>query len=307
MKKSCLILLVYLIGKSIFAQSCLPTGITFSSQSQIDSFQSDYPGCIEIDGDVVIEEDLDGNITSLNGLSVVNNIEGGLTIVNNSALINLSGLENLITIKAALFIGDNNSLTNLDGLSSLTSLGQPLTIARNSSLTNVNGLSNLDSILLSLVVIDNPVLTSLSGLDNIDYATFYSLTITNNNNLSICHVQSVCDFLEFDGFADISGNASGCISDSEVKALCLTSIDELLSSSEITIQVFPNPTKGIIQIKDVNLENWEFSLWSSTGILIKNQFVIDNNQIDLSPLPSGIYFLKMKNNDQFVIEKIIKE
>jgi hypothetical protein len=57
------------------AQSCLPEGITFNRQSQIDSFQVNYPGCTEIEGDVTIT----GNIIyDLNGLNVLTSIGGNL-------------------------------------------------------------------------------------------------------------------------------------------------------------------------------------------------------------------------------------
>ena len=48
---------------SQFYSFCLPEGITFTTQSQIDSFQVNYPGCTEIEGDL----DLQGSgITNLN-------------------------------------------------------------------------------------------------------------------------------------------------------------------------------------------------------------------------------------------------
>ena len=34
--------------------SCLPEGITFTTQEQIDNFQINYPGCTEIEGNVMI-------------------------------------------------------------------------------------------------------------------------------------------------------------------------------------------------------------------------------------------------------------
>jgi len=58
-----------------FSQPCLPSGITFSTQEQIDNFQTNYPNCTEIEGDVIIE----GNdITNLDGLSVLTAIGGFL-------------------------------------------------------------------------------------------------------------------------------------------------------------------------------------------------------------------------------------
>jgi len=50
---------------SASSQSCLPEGITFTTQTQIDYFQSLYPGCTQIEGDVTI---IETNITNLNGL-----------------------------------------------------------------------------------------------------------------------------------------------------------------------------------------------------------------------------------------------
>jgi hypothetical protein len=48
--------------------TCLPEGINFTTQAQIDNFQTNYPGCTEIEGDVLI---LGSNITNLTGLSVL--------------------------------------------------------------------------------------------------------------------------------------------------------------------------------------------------------------------------------------------
>ena len=82
------------------AQSCLPEGITFTTQEHIDSFQVNYPGCNAIEGDVQITY----NITNLNGLSVLTSIGGDLAIYYNG-LTNLTGLEGLTSIGGGLEIG----------------------------------------------------------------------------------------------------------------------------------------------------------------------------------------------------------
>jgi len=74
MKNLSLILLVLTLCQfTVLSQSCLPDGITFSTQAEIDDFQTNYPGCTEIEGDVIING---SNITNLNGLSVVTSIGG---------------------------------------------------------------------------------------------------------------------------------------------------------------------------------------------------------------------------------------
>ena len=58
MKKFILfVTLLSIIYSNVFSQGCLPEGITFTSQEQIDNFQANYPGCTEILGDVEIEND----------------------------------------------------------------------------------------------------------------------------------------------------------------------------------------------------------------------------------------------------------
>jgi hypothetical protein len=43
--------LAFIIQAALFSQ-CLPEGITFTTQEQIDNFQTNYPGYTEIEGDV---------------------------------------------------------------------------------------------------------------------------------------------------------------------------------------------------------------------------------------------------------------
>ena len=88
MKKLLFTIIVCLFSLSLLSQSCLPEGITFSTQEQIDNFQTDNPGCTEIEGDVTIS----GNdITNLNGLNVVTSIGGNLIVRHNEALTSLTG------------------------------------------------------------------------------------------------------------------------------------------------------------------------------------------------------------------------
>ena len=107
MKKFYIILIVMIIVNGASAQSCLPEGITFTTQAQIDSFQTNYPGCTEIQGDVTIGGNIGGsNITNLNGLSVLTSIGGNLRIGygynGNPFLTSLTGLNNLTVAEATV-------------------------------------------------------------------------------------------------------------------------------------------------------------------------------------------------------------
>ncbi|MHC1777704.1 MAG: YCF48-related protein [Lentimicrobium sp.] len=176
---------------------CLPEGITFSTQEQIDNFQNNYPGCTEIEGDVTIEG---WNITNLNGLNLLTSIGGYLKVRYNSSLTSLTGLDNLTSIGGGLQVGDydygNPALTSLSGLDNLISIGGNMFIGYNPELTDLTGLESV---------------TSLQG----------DLTITGNNSLTNCAIQNICNLLNApNGVVEIYNNGSGCNSQSEVVNAC---------------------------------------------------------------------------------------
>jgi hypothetical protein len=50
MKKFYILLFALISLHGSWAEGCLPEGIKFTTQAQIDSFQINYPGCTEIEG-----------------------------------------------------------------------------------------------------------------------------------------------------------------------------------------------------------------------------------------------------------------
>ncbi|MBW6459488.1 MAG: T9SS type A sorting domain-containing protein [Bacteroidales bacterium] len=124
-----------------FGCTCLPEGITFTSQEQIDNFQADYPGCTEILGDVII---------SGNGIQ------------------NLNGLSCLISFHGSLYI-ERTSLIKLTGLDSVQYIGGDFRIFVNEKLIGLNGLYALDSIIGSFRIITNIKLMTTSAMENLAY------------------------------------------------------------------------------------------------------------------------------------------
>jgi len=181
MKKLFLLIAVTLLSvPSVLSQTCLAEGVAFTSQSQIDSFQSDFPNCITIEGDVEISGD---EITNLNGLNVLVSLEGELDIGYTTALNNLSGLENISNIGETLRLYMNSGLFSLSGLDNLTIIGGNLRITNNSVLTDLSALSKITTIPENLRIYMNYSLADLSGLENIT-SVGDNLRITNNESLN---------------------------------------------------------------------------------------------------------------------------
>ena len=246
-------------------------------------------------------------LNTLSGLESIVTIGGGITIEANESLSNLNGLDSLETINGSLKIWINASLINLSGLNNIDSINGSLLICDNGSLTSIIGLDSLQLIGGNLVVRNNNALTNLSGLDQLDYLTITELLIIeNNNNLSICEVTPVCNYLENGGAAIVLDNAAGCNSVEEIEAACLVPAREVFFENN-AIQIFPNPTSGLIQIDGKNLDDLEVRVWKNTGRIIKDYQITEYGQIDLSLMPSGLYFLELRNKDQVIIKKIIKE
>jgi len=204
MKKSYIYLIAMFVANWSIGQSyspCLPEGITFTTQEQIDNFQNNYPGCTEIEGDVFITDHL---ITNLNGLSIITKIGGGLMIHSINSLVDLTGLNNLTEIGGNLHIG-GTSLTSLTGLNSLVSIsgdfllgfGGPPFYFHNSNLTSLAALESLISIGGSLQIFANYSLKSLDGLNGITEVP---------NDLSISTNDSLTSITGLDNVASIGGN-----------------------------------------------------------------------------------------------------
>lgn len=87
----------------------------------------------------------------------------------------------------------------------------------------------------------------------------------------------------------------------------------LITVNEATaeVQVFPNPTKELVNIHFQNLpaEEVELELFDALGKLLRKQTVIGNNgqvQLDLKDLTEGVYYLNLTVDGLAVQKKIVK-
>lgn len=169
----------FIIYNFSISQGCLPDGINFNTQEEIDSFQTNYPGCTIIEGDVTI---LGSDITQLNGLSLVETIEGNLEVYYCDVLVDFSGFESLETVNGNFRIEINAGLVDLTGLENLETIGGNLEIWVNDELTSLIGLSSLNSIGGGLEIMENIDLVNLSGLESL-VSIGGDLNIQNNYDL----------------------------------------------------------------------------------------------------------------------------
>jgi hypothetical protein len=187
-----------------FSQSCLPQGITFTTQAQIDNFQANYPGCTEIKGDVIIN----GSIFNLNGLNVLKNIEGDLHF-GPTGLIYMGGIESLKSIEGNLIIQYNDNLISLNGLDSLQIIGGGIAFEWNLALQDISALKGLLSV-YSIYFYILPELTDISCFQNIDsvYSIFIEACPALGSLEGLNALQNIPGFLSI-GSCDALQNLNG--------------------------------------------------------------------------------------------------
>ena len=76
---------------------------------------------------------------------------------------------------------------------------------------------------------------------------------------------------------------------------------------QFNYSIFPNPTQGIINVRiPEEIKKYEIEIFDINGrSLIQSTITLNNNQIDLSALQKGIYFIMIKMKNKTKVEKII--
>ena len=243
-------------------------------------------------------------LQDLTGLNELDSIYGMFEIVFFDSLTNLSGLNSLKYVGGDLLIHSNLKLSNLNGIENLTSTGG-LSIHDNDNLNDLTGLVNLLSIDGHLTIHDNEILENLNGINNIQSASITNLNISENDNLSTCEVQSICDYLvNPSGTIIISNNNTGCNTQAEVETACENaSIEELISNE--MFEIFPNPANNRLTINNnKNLKINEINIFNQFG---ENLYNVKSNHesIDISRMDKGIYIVEIKAENNNYRKKLI--
>lgn len=78
-----------------------------------------------------------------------------------------------------------------------------------------------------------------------------------------------------------------------------------LGNSKMNIKVFPSPTEGVISIVNDKSEMSQVSVFNSIGQLVYVNK--STNRVDLTTMPTGIYFVEVQSGSEKVVEKVFKK
>ncbi|MEJ2596458.1 MAG: T9SS type A sorting domain-containing protein [bacterium] len=256
---------------------------------------------------------INGNflLTTLEGLEGLSEITGYLNVTYNNSLADLSGLDNITSVGGYLEVGHDDMLESLSGLENLTTIGDYLNLYFNASLADLSALGNLTEIGGELRVSSNDILSSLEGLQNIDAGSISDLYLHNNPALTICEVESVCNYLAApNGAIYITSNASGCNNQQEVEAACESiSVEETTWISGLTLHPNPFSTSIGIEYRLVQPALVLMRFYNPFGEqvdVIELQQSTGPQQVIWAPdLPKGIYYFSLQTGDQVSTGKVV--
>ncbi|MDO6598494.1 T9SS type A sorting domain-containing protein [Oceanihabitans sp. 2_MG-2023] len=218
------------------------------------------------------------NVPQLTQLDLrVNQIPGALDFTPHTMLWDLNVSVNPIT---SITLPNNSSMlffscggtqiTTLDA--SQQSVLQSISCSYNPLLTSLNVKNNNNTnIGLYFFADNNPLLTCIQ-VDDVDYSN------TNWTNIDSQHY-----------FSEDCSNLS---------------VGEF---DEINVDLFPNPVIDKLFLTFKTSEKINYQLINLNGqLLFEGKFNEQNDTVNLSRIPSGIYFLKLETLNRSIVKKIIK-
>lgn len=293
-----------LVQSNLFSQSCLPEGIDFNSQAEIDSFQINYPNCTEIEGQVQI---LGNEIYNLNGLNVLTIVGSDFAIAENDTLIDLTGLNNLISVGGSMYIMGVGGINNFLGLESLTTINGVLQIGYCDSLNNFSGLNSLTHVSDNIMIEFNPLLLDLSGLENLS-STGGGISIHHNNNLvslsNLLNLTSIGDYITIHD-NDLLESLLGIdnINPSSITNLNISENDNLLTCEVKSVCDYLANPSGTITISNNNTGcNTQAEVETACENVSIEEF-ISNEFFEIFPNPANNR-LTIKNKKNLEINEI---
>jgi len=286
-------------------------------------FSINYPYCSKISGDLILGNDTEsttGEITvvpllyaQLDNIKIV---EGNLKLHTISAIdepiLHIDSIGGSVTLNPS-YLGDGLTLPNLerlngsilmysDGISfdanfdfpNLEVIYNRLSI-RNYYKENLSFLGSLDSIYGNLSISDCRTLNSLNGLMDLQFVGGDFISIFNNDDLSDCSVDALCNRLNTEKSDDnfsVFGNAESCEDLEILKLACSTS--DANEIDKLPFAVYPNPFHDEIYF-NLNESGAKVSIFNLQGNRILNQILeTSDSRISTKLFSSGTYILRIE-------------
>ncbi len=137
----------------------------------------------------------------------------------------------------------------------------------------------------------------------------YLWNVVCGSILSGQHTPSIVVEWDHEGFGSIAVTATNeCGTDTQIIENIPIIFSTVYNKEISSFSIYPNPTKGYINIENHHdIRDYKIEIFDIHGRLINSTtWTINNNQIDLSSLQNGTYFIKIIVKNEINVKKVIK-
>ncbi len=154
----------------------------------------------------------------------------------------------------------------------------------------------------------NPYFPYLRILDD-QFNTINNISVGDTGMMHIHPVILINDGKLFYGWSKKNTNGSSSTPQVFVEEYLLTISDIQANENEIiSIEIFPNPAKDMVYINFTDNQNMKMQVYDIIGKCILQEVLYNStNEIDISPLPKGVYIIELMGTDHTIRHKLIKE
>ena len=93
--------------------------------------------------------------------------------------------------------------------------------------------------------------------------------------------------------------------DTVCSGICSSDIPSTVAYEKL--ELYPNPSDGILHIANLNPLDAVIEIYSINGTIVFRKEVLSNSeQIDLSPFSKGVYFVTVRSKEYVRTAKIVK-
>ena len=219
---------------------------------------------------------------------------------------NVTGCDSIITINLTINQPTSSSI-NVNACDSYTSPSGNYTWVSsgtyNDTIQNYDGCDSV--ITVNLVIQQNNIVTTVSQngatLTSDQNGASYQWLDCNNNYSAITGATNQTFTATTNGSYAVKITDGYCTDTTSCYDVTTVNINDVNSDDEISI--LPNPTFGQVYIIGNNIQKVEITNLNGQTVKSINNF--DNQLIDLSRYPKGIYLIKIIKNDNVIIKKLI--
>ncbi len=290
-------------------------GNTYTSSNNTATFTlTNAAGCDSI---VTLDLTINNSSTGTDVQTACNSytwIDGNTyTSSNNTAtftLTNAVGCDSVVTLDLTI----NNSSTGTDVQTACNSYtwidGNTYTSSNNSAtftLTNAAGCDSVVTLDLTINVIDTTITQSGVTLTSNESGATYQWIDCINGNVLITGATAASYIPSNNGSYAVIITKNGCVDTSN--CINVTISDVVNIETALSVQVYPNPTDGIVIIAtDELLTDASIRILAINGQLLREERLYNKeHQLDISLLPSAVYIVSIYSKEGVYQTKLIKD